>query len=128
MTTLERLESWRTSGAITPAQYSAIAGVFRRDRFSVFVELNVLLYLGVLFCIGGLSWTVRTYFTDLGDTAILAGLTLLCVASFYYCFSREFPFSRQRVESPSLVFDYVLYLGAWLSASCSVTSSSASRF
>ena len=112
MTTLERLESWRTSGAITPAQYSAIAGVFRRDRFSVFVELNVLLYLGVLFCIGGLSWTVRTYFTDLGDTAILAGLTLLCVASFYYCFSRGLPFSRQRVESPTLVFDYVLYLGA----------------
>ena len=112
MTTLDRLESWRTSGAITPAQYSAITAVFRRDRFSVFVELNALLYLGVLFCIGGLSWTVRTYFTNLGDTAILAGLTLLCVACFYYCFSRQLPFSRQQVESSSLVFDYVLYLGA----------------
>ena len=93
-------------------QYSTIAAIVRKDRFSVFVELNSLLYLGVLFCIGGLSWTVRTYFTDLGDTAILAGLALLCVASFYYCFSRAFPFSRQRVESPSLAFDYVLYLGA----------------
>lgn len=112
MTTLDRLERWRTSGAITPAQHSTISAIVRKDRFSVFAELNVLLYLGVLFCIGGLSWTVRTYFTDLGDTAILAGLSLLCAASFYYCFSREFPFSAERVESPSLVFDYVLYLGA----------------
>jgi hypothetical protein len=111
MTTLDRLEKWQTAGLITPTQHSAIAAIVRKDRFSLFSEINALLYLGVLFCIGGLSWTIKTYFTNLGDSAILAGLTLLCGASFYYCFSRGLPFSAERVESPSMVFDYVLYMG-----------------
>ena len=112
MTTLERLRNWNASGAITAQQYKTIAPIVSRDRFSLFTELNALLYLGVLFCIGGLSWTIQTYFTNLGDAAILGGLSLLCVASLAYCFTRPFPFSPERVESPSLVFDYILYLGA----------------
>jgi hypothetical protein len=112
MTVLERLEHWKTSGAITPAQYSAIAAIVRKDRFSLFVELNALLYLGIVLCVAGIGWTIGKYFQDLGDAAILVSLTLLCGASFYYCFSRAVPYSRQRTESPSLAFDYILYLGA----------------
>jgi hypothetical protein len=112
MTVLERLEDWQKSGAITPAQYSAIAAIVRKDRVSLFVELHVLLYLGVASCIAGLGWTINTYFENLGDGAILVSLTLLCGAAFHYAFTRALPFSPQRVESPSLVFDYVLYLGA----------------
>jgi len=112
MTVLDRLENWRASGAITQEQYSTIASLVRGDRFSLFVELNVLLYLGVVFCIAGLGWTVKTHFENLGDAAILFTLTVLCGGSFYYCFSRVPPYSRHRTESPSLAFDYVLYLGA----------------
>jgi Predicted membrane protein (DUF2157) len=112
MTVLERLGSWRTSGTISPTQYSAIAAIVRKDRFSVFVELNALLYLGVISCIAGLGWTIKSYFENLGDVAIIAALTLLCGATFYYCFSQASRYSPQRVESPSLAFDYVLYLGA----------------
>ena len=112
MTVLERLENWRTSGAITSAQYSAIAAVERKDRVSVFAELHALLYLGVVSCIAGLGWTIGTYFANLGDAAIFGSLTLLCGGSLYYCFSRGLPYSSNRVEAPSMVFDYVLYLGA----------------
>lgn len=112
MTVLDRLENWRAAGTITPAQYSTIASLVRREPFSLFVELNVLLYLGVVFCIAGLAWTVKTHFENLGDAAIIITLTLLCGGSFYYCFSRVPPYSQQRTESPSLAFDYVLYLGA----------------
>ena len=112
MTVLERLENWRTSGAITSTQYSAIAAIARKERLSVFVELHALLYLGVVSCIAGLGWTIGMYFANLGDAAILGSLTLLCGASLYYCFSRALPYSSNRVEAPSMVFDYVLYLGA----------------
>ena len=112
MTVLDRLEDWKTSGLITPSQYSAIAAIARKDRFSLFVELNALLYLGVVLCVAGIGWTIGKYFQNLGDAAILVSLTLLCGASFYYCFSRALPYSPQRTESPSLAFDYVLYLGA----------------
>src|SRR4026208_2054468 len=106
MTVLERLENWRTSGAITSTQYSAIAAIARKERLSVFVELHALLYLGVVSCIAGLGWTIGMYFANLGDAAILGSLTLLCGASLDYCFSRALPYSSNRVEAPSMVFDY----------------------
>ena len=31
--------------------------------------------------------------------------------SFYYCFSRGRPYDNDEVESPSMIFDYVLYFG-----------------
>jgi hypothetical protein len=77
----------------------------------LFAELHVLLYLGVVSCIAGLGWTIGMYFANLGDAAILGSLTLLCGSSLYYCLSRALPYSSERVEAPSMVFDYVLYLG-----------------
>jgi hypothetical protein len=114
MTTLERLENWRKSGAIREEQYKTISALVRKEHFSVFLELNVLLYLGVLSFVAGAGWTVRTYFADLGDAAIIIPLTILVGASFYYCFSRVKPYSNLQVESPNLGFDYILYLGCLL--------------
>jgi hypothetical protein len=111
MSILERLEAWKNSGAISEVQYEAIAPIVRKERFSVFFELNALLYLGILSLIGGIGWVVKDYVATLGDSAILGGLTLMLAACFIYCFSRGLPFSTDRVESATFVFDYVLYLG-----------------
>ena len=110
MTILTRLEQWRETGAITAGQHGAISALVRKDRFSVFIELNALLYLGVLSVVAGLGWVIEEYLTSLGDAAILAGLSIVLVLSFYYCFSRSAPYSSGQVESPALAFDYVLYL------------------
>src|ERR1700688_4732381 len=108
MTTLQRLSLWKDTGAITAVQYDAISAIVRKDRFSVFFELNALLYLGVLSFVGGLAWVIRVYVATLGDAAILSGLTLILLASFCYCFFRALPFSSVQVESPNLALDYVL--------------------
>ena len=83
----------------------------RKDRFSVALELNALLYLGVLAIAAGLLWTVQTHFIALGDTAIVAALTVIVALCFGYCFARARPYSPGEVESPTAIFDYVLYLG-----------------
>jgi len=116
MTILARLEQWKESGAITSLQFDAISELVRKDRFSVFVELNALFYLGVLSFVAGVAWVIQTYLSTLGDTAILSGLTLLLCLSFSYCFSRALPYSPGQMESPNLAFDYVLYLGCLLFA------------
>jgi hypothetical protein len=110
MRTVERLQQWKDAGAITTAQFGTIAAIVRKDRFSIFVELNALLYLGVLAFVAGLGWTIQTYFANIGDAAILIGLSTLLAASLYYCFSRAPEWSTARVESPNMAFDYVLYL------------------
>jgi hypothetical protein len=114
MTTLERLEGWRKSGAIREEQFQAISMLVRKERFSVYLELNVLLYLGVLFFVAGAGWTVQKYFSNLGDFAIIASLTVLVGICFYYCLSRTKPWSKEQVDSPNLGFDYVLYLACLL--------------
>ena len=108
---VERLSRWKDEGAITPAQFERLGAIVRKDRFSVSLELNALLYLGVMSIAAGLLWTVRTHFTDLGDTAVMLALSAIVALCFWYCFSRARPYSPGEVESPTPIFDYVLYLG-----------------
>jgi predicted membrane protein DUF2157 len=111
MTTERAIDEWRTAGIISPSQHAALATIVRKERVSLFIELNALLYLGVIAFAAGLGWTIRDHFADLGDAAILATLTLGFAGSLAYCFTRAAPYSLDRVESPTFAFDYVLYLG-----------------
>jgi hypothetical protein len=111
MTTLDRLRDWNQTGIMTEVQYHTIAALVRKERFSLFLELNACLYIGVVSLVAGLGWTFQTYVTELGDPFILATFSLLFAVCLYYCFSRAAPYSHVEVESPNLAFDYVLYLG-----------------
>jgi hypothetical protein len=111
MTTLDRLRHWNETGIITGAQSQTLAALVRKERFSVFLELNAFLYLGVLALVGGLGWTFQTYFTNLGDPFILTTFSALVAGCLSYCFSRASPYAPGEVESPNFAFDYVLYLG-----------------
>jgi Predicted membrane protein (DUF2157) len=110
MTIPERLSTWKEAGMISGTQYQTISAIARKDRFSVFFELNALLYLGVLSLIAGAGLVIQAYAASLGDAAVISSLTLILIASLYYCFTRGLPYSAGQVESPNFAFDYVLYL------------------
>jgi hypothetical protein len=111
MTILARLEQWRNEGAISPEQHACLAGLCRGDPFSLFLELNVLLYAGVLAFVAGLGWTVTTWSKQLGDVIVLITLSGILAACFWYCFSRAPAWSHAETPAPNAIFDYVLYLG-----------------
>jgi len=112
MTILTRLEQWKEQGKISPEQYVHLAGLSRGDPFSLFLELNVLLYAGVLAFVAGLGWTVTTWSRQLGDVLVLTVLSAILATSFWYCFSRAPAWSAAETSTPSPIFDYVLYLGS----------------
>ena len=114
LTTLDRLDEWRTAGVISEAQHASLTAIVRRDRFSLFVELNAILYIGVISLVAGLGWTFRDYVASLGDIAILSILVLLMTVSFGYCFAKAPAYSNSETESPSFAFDYVLYFACLL--------------
>ena len=114
MTTFDRLRHWHQTGLITDDQHHTLEALVSGRRFSVFVELNAFLYLGVLSLVTGIAWTFQTHFTDLGDPFILTTFSALCGGCLYYCFTRGQPYSHAEVDSPNLAFDYVLYLGCLL--------------
>lgn len=110
-TAQQHLDAWRADGRLTAAQHDAITAIASRRRLSLFVELNALLYLGVLAFAGGLAWTARTYSDQWGDLAILLPATALVAGCFAWAFTKAPPYAHERVISASLVLDYVLYLG-----------------
>jgi hypothetical protein len=112
MTILTRLEQWKEQGTISPQQHARLAGLSRGEPFSLFLELNVLLYAGVLAFVGGLGWTVSTWSKQLGDFVVLTILSAILAACFWYCFSRAPAWSPAQTPSPNAIFDYVLYLGS----------------
>jgi hypothetical protein len=111
MRTIHRLERWREDGLITGAQYDAVRMLVLKERFSLFLELNAFLYIGVLALAGGIAWTAATYSDRLGDSVILLTLSCAFAVCVYYCWSRSHPYSAGEIESPNIAFDYVLYAG-----------------
>ncbi|HEY4661967.1 MAG TPA: DUF2157 domain-containing protein, partial [Terriglobales bacterium] len=112
MTILARLEHWKQQGAISLEQYSLLASLSRGEPFSVFLELNLLLYAGVLAFVAGLGWTVSTWSQQMGDVLVVAVLSAILGVCFWYCFSRAHAWSPAETAAPTPIFDYVLYLGS----------------
>jgi hypothetical protein len=100
------------AGKISREQHALLAGLSRAEPFSLFLELNILLYAGVLAFVAGLGWTVSTWSQQLGDVLILTILSILLAACFWYCFSRAPAWSPAETPAASPIFDYVLYLGS----------------
>ncbi len=112
MTILARLEHWKEQGAISPEQHAHLASLCRREPFSLFLELNLLLYAGVLAFVAGLGWTITTWSQQIGDVLVLTVLSAILAACFWYCFTRANGWSPAETPAPSVIFDYVLYLGS----------------
>jgi Predicted membrane protein (DUF2157) len=111
MTIFTRLEQWKQRGIISPEQHTLLAGLSRGEPISLYIQLNILLYAGVLAFVAGLGWTISTWSQQLGDVVVLAILSAIFAACFWYCFSRAPAWVPGETPSSSLVFDYVLYLG-----------------
>jgi hypothetical protein len=111
MTIFTRLEQWKERRILSAEQHALLAGLSRGEPYSLFLELNILLYAGVLAFVGGLGWTISTWSQQLGDVLVMIILSTMLGASFWYCFSRGPAWSPGETPSPGLVFDYVLYLG-----------------
>jgi Predicted membrane protein (DUF2157) len=112
MTILARLERWKEQGAISAEQHAHLAGLSRGEPFSIFLELNALLYAGVVAFVAGLGWTVSTWSRQLGDVVVLTVLSAMLAACSWYCFSPTSAWSPAEAPAPSPIFDYVLYLGS----------------
>jgi hypothetical protein len=112
MNIVARLEQWKLHGVISAEQHTVLTGLSRGEPFSVFLELNIALYAGVLAFIGGLGWTVTTWSAQLGDALVISLLAGLFGVCLWYCFAHAPRWSTAKTIPPNLVFDYILYLGS----------------
>ncbi|MEN6622362.1 MAG: hypothetical protein ABFD50_12525 [Smithella sp.] len=79
--------------------------------FPVHRELRFFLYVGILLIIAGAGLTIKQYFVDLGDAAVISALTLCSLTAFIYCFVKGSSYERGEITSPDIAFDYILFFG-----------------
>jgi hypothetical protein len=108
---LSTFKKLHTEGLISDATLQRAEAAERNRLFSLFWELRLLLYLGVLLLTGGLGILVYKNIDSIGHQAILAFIALVTAGCFFYCLRKKAPFSRELVEAPTPFFDYILLLG-----------------
>jgi hypothetical protein len=81
---------------------------------SLYRDLNVLLYSGVLLLSSGLGILVYKNINSIGHIAILFFIAAICLFCYAYCYRKMLPFSWDEVESPDVLFNYLLVLGGLL--------------
>lgn len=114
---VETVERLRREGHLNDAQAAFFGRIARGDLLSIRFELQALLYAGVLLTSGGAAMLVRERYRDLGPLAVALGIGIAAAVCFAYVFRVSPPFSRGRVPSPTLAFDYLLLLGVLLAGS-----------
>jgi hypothetical protein len=110
------LKEMHRAGTLSSGQLDVLTELHLKKRYSVHQELRAAIYIGVLLITAGVGLTIRQYFAQLGDIAIVGSLTVGALAAFLYCFLKGKPYSNGEVESPNILLDYVLLLGCTLYA------------
>ena len=82
-----------------------------KPLLSLYWELRLLLYLGILLLTGGLGILVYKNIDSIGHQAVLAFIALITAGSFYYCLRKKAPFSWEKIRPPDPFFDYILLPG-----------------
>jgi hypothetical protein len=99
---------------ISDPEYISIIQYINGKLFSLHWEIKTILYLGVLLLSTGAGFIIYQNIDTISHEAILSALGLLCIACFLYCYRKKQPFSISYIESPGLMFDYLLLLGCLL--------------
>lgn len=103
------LERLRADGAIDDETAAQLIAVERRAVVSIYPELRLLTWAGVMLISWGVGLYITRHLDDIGPLAIAAGIGIASIACYAWAFWKR---SRQA----ALVDDYVLLLAALLAS------------
>jgi hypothetical protein len=106
----------RERGLLSEAGARRFLRVARGELVSVYAELRLLLYAGVVLVVAGAGFLVQENLDRLGPVAIAAAIGAGAIASLAWTFRRAPGFSWGAVASPHVAFDYILLLGVLLAS------------
>ena len=110
----KKLQELLDKSFLTQEEFQKLQPVVSKKIFSVFYELQTLLYLGVMLFTTGAGILIYKNIGDLGHLIAIAVLGVLCTLSFWYVTKKGLPYQHDEVTSPTPYFDYVLLLGSLL--------------
>jgi cbb3-type cytochrome oxidase subunit 3 len=103
-------------GILTKSQALPLLRVAKGRLVSVYRELRLVLYAGVLLVTAGVGILVVKQLDRLGPLAIAIALSGSVAACFFWIHRKAPPFSWQQTTSADIAFDYILLLGVLLAS------------
>jgi hypothetical protein len=110
----EKLKELRDTGFISDEQFVKLEGIETGKVVSVFYELRIMLYLGVMLFTTGIGILIYQNIGDVGHILSIGALSLLTIISFLYVFRFAHPYSDDRTKPPTPFFDYIVLGGSLL--------------
>lgn len=111
MKLLQLLASLQDEGILSKEQVKALSDLHLKKIFSLYLELRVAFYAGILFLAAGLGMTLKQYASRIAtDIIIISALTAVLIASLVYCFIKGNEYTNSESPAPVMFFDYILYL------------------
>ena len=104
----------KEEGLITEAQSLKVVAYHQQAPISVHWELTTLLSLGILILTSGLGVLVYKNIDSIGHLTIIGFTAAACVACFVWCLKHAQGFTKSKVLSHMVMYDYVLLLGCLL--------------
>ena len=106
-------EALQQQELITAEEVQCIAQL-KEKPVSIHAEALILLYLGVLLLCTGLGVVIYNNIDQIGHTVIVLTIAAACIACLAWCFKKGTGYAPQKVNSPTVLFDYILLLGCLL--------------
>lgn len=95
-------------------QFRFLEAIESNKVISVFGELRLLLYLGVMLFTAGISYLAYNNINNIGHVALMVLITIAIAIGIVYLSKRANPFTWEKSDINHISFDYILLLVALL--------------
>ena len=107
------IEKLYNADLITAEEYAALKEQ-HKQAVSLFTELHILLYAGVISLATGACILIYKNIDSIGHNVVVTIIALLSISCFVYCFKKSPGFSFAKQSVVNQVADYILLLGCLL--------------
>jgi hypothetical protein len=103
-------------GVLPEEKAAPLRAVARGQLVSLYAELRLIFYLGVLLATGGVGVLVARNYEHIGPVAVAVALGVIAAGALLWVARTAPRFSWDETPSPSIAFDYILVLGLLVAA------------
>ncbi|MFN9906292.1 MAG: DUF2157 domain-containing protein, partial [bacterium] len=93
-------------GLLSEESLSKIRQKQNDSTISLFWDLRIVLYAGVLLLTGGLGVLIYKNIDEIGHLAVIGAMTVMALICYVYALRKMNHFSWGEVRSPGTIFDY----------------------
>jgi hypothetical protein len=110
----EDLQELKDRNLLSEPQFNYLDSIFRRRIVSVFYELRIILYLGIMLFTTGAGILIYMNIGDIGHIVAIGLLSILMMLCFRHAFIFTRPYDHGKIKPPTPYYDYVVLLGCLL--------------